>query len=139
MSCEIPMSCCSEKPEVEKRPLLSVEEASEVEALFRVLGNQTRVRILHALVRAGEMYMTDLAATLNMKQQAISNQLQRLVDRGMVAHRRNGNNVFYRIVDPCVITLLDRGLCLIEDARIRSRAGLPISPTQNLPSEQVLR
>jgi hypothetical protein len=32
-----------------------------------------------------------------------------------VAARRDGNNVFYRIADPCVNSLLDLGLCLIEE------------------------
>ena len=50
-----------------------------------------------------------------MKPQAVSNQLQRLSDRGIVQTRREGNNVLYRIVDPCVIELIDRGLCLLED------------------------
>ena len=50
-----------------------------------------------------------------MKPQAVSNQLQRLSDRGIVQTRREGNNVLYRIVDPCVIDLIDRGLCLLED------------------------
>jgi ArsR family transcriptional regulator, lead/cadmium/zinc/bismuth-responsive transcriptional repressor len=50
-----------------------------------------------------------------MKPQAVSNQLQRLSDRGIVETRRDGNNVLYRIVDPCVIELIDRGLCLLED------------------------
>jgi len=88
--------------------------------------------MLHALTRAGEICVTDLAAALEMKPQAISNQLQRLVDRGMVASRRNGNNIFYRIVDPCVVSLLDRGLCLMEDARERALLRLPVSPGQSL-------
>jgi DNA-binding transcriptional ArsR family regulator len=72
-----------------------------------------------------------------MKPQAISNQLQRLVDKGMVASRRNGNNIFYRIVDPCVVSLLDSGLCLMEDAKERAGLGLSIFPTQNLHAEQI--
>ena len=39
---------------------------------------------------------------------------QRLVDRGILATRRNGSNIYYRVVDPCVPVLLERGLCLIE-------------------------
>jgi len=35
-----------------------------------------------------------------MTPQAVSNQLQRLGDRGILAARRNGNSVFYRIADP---------------------------------------
>ena len=122
---ELPMTCCGEKPKVEERPLLSSEQAGELESLFKILGNQTRLRMLHALARVTELCVTDLAAALGMNPQAISNQLQRLADRGMVAHRRNGSNIFYRIVDPCVITLLDKGLCLMEDALERRRLLVP--------------
>ncbi len=75
----------------------------------------------YALAREGEMGVMELADLLAMKPQAISNQLTRLADRGILGYRRNGNNIYYRIVDPCVIELLDDGLCLSEDAKARSR------------------
>ena len=84
---------------------------------FQVLSDPTRLRLLHALVRAGEMCVSDLARAVGMKPQAVSNQLQRLLDRGIVATRRDSNYVHYRIVDPCVVGLLDLGICLAEDAR----------------------
>ena len=99
---------------VEHRPLISPDEASQLMRLFKVFANDTRLRLLHALVRDGELCVTDLAAAVGMKPQAVSNQLQRLVDRGILGSRRNGNNIHYRVVDPCVPVLLERGLCLIE-------------------------
>ena len=60
-----------------------------------------------------------MADLLAMKPQAISNQLARLADRGIVGSRRNGNNIYYRIVDPCVIEILDHGLCLNEESKAR--------------------
>ena len=71
-------------------------------ALFKVLANDTRIRLLHHLVRSGEATVTDLAKTLGMKPQAVSNQLMRLSDTGMLASRRDGNNVYYRVVNGCV-------------------------------------
>ncbi len=119
--------------------MLSSQESAELESLFKALANQTRLRMLHAIVKAGEICVTDLAEALEMKPQAISNQLQRLVDKGMLASRRNGNNIFYRIVDPCVIGLLDRGLCLMEDANQRSRLAFQMVPDQmNLTREAEL-
>jgi len=109
------------KPLLKDRALLSSEQAFALTAVFKVLANDTRLRLLHALVREGEMGVMELADLLAMKPQAISNQLTRLADRGIVGSRRNGNNIYYRIVDPCVIELLDHGLCLSEDAKARSR------------------
>ncbi|HBP89240.1 MAG TPA: transcriptional regulator [Nitrospiraceae bacterium] len=107
----------SRKPSLRQRSLLSLQEAAELRDLFAILANETRLRLLHALVQAGELCVTDLAERLGMKPQAVSNQLQRLADRKILATRREGNHIYYRIVDPCVPTLLHRGICLVEDTR----------------------
>ena len=99
---------------------MSCEQAVEVETLFEVLANDTRLRLLHQIVRSGEACTSDLASALEMKPQAVSNQLRRLQDRGIVSGRRDGNNVFYRLVDDCVVILLERALCLIEESSKRS-------------------
>ena len=101
-------------PRVEQQPLISPEQAAALMRLFKVFANDTRLRLLHALVRDGELCVTDLAVAVDMKPQAVSNQLQRLVDRGILKARRNGTNIYYSFADPCVPVLLERGLCLIE-------------------------
>ena len=102
------------QPAVNERTLLTPDQAAELMRLFKVFANDTRLRLLHALVREGEMRVGDLADAVGMKPQAVSNQLQRLVDRKILNSQRRGTNIFYRIVDPCVPVLLERGLCLIE-------------------------
>jgi DNA-binding transcriptional ArsR family regulator len=94
--------------------LLTPGRAVELMNLFKVLANDTRLRLLHALVCHGELCVTGLADVLGMKAQAVSNQLQRLLDRRILGSRRQGNNVYYRIINPCVTALLDQGLCLVE-------------------------
>lgn len=116
-------ACCLPKPLIGERALLTDIQASGLESLFKILGNQTRLRMLHGLVRAGELCVSDLAKEVRMKPQAVSNQLQRMVDQGILSPSRNGNNVYYRIVDPCVVSLLDKGLCLLEDSMERTSAG----------------
>jgi DNA-binding transcriptional ArsR family regulator len=115
--------CCPPKPELGDRELLSHDQAGEVAGLFKLLGNDTRLRLLHALTKAGELCVSELAKAVEMKPQAVSNQLQRLVDRKVLGARRNGNNIYYQVVDPCVTTLLDYGLCLAEDSEARLAEG----------------
>ncbi|MBI4795717.1 MAG: helix-turn-helix transcriptional regulator [Deltaproteobacteria bacterium] len=115
------LTSCLPKPSLRERELLTPEQAGELQGVFKTLANDTRLRILHALVRAGEVCVSEMSDLLAMKPQAISNQLIRLADRGIVGSRRNGNNIYYRLVDPCVIQLLDHGLCLSEDAKTRSK------------------
>ena len=108
-------ACCSPRSPLKERPLLSFIDAVKVMALFKVLANDTRIRLLHHLVRTGEASVSDIATTLGMKPQAVSNQLQRLSDTRMVSSRREGNNIFYKVMNGCVAPLLDLGLCLMED------------------------
>ena len=108
------LSQFTRQPPVENFPLIDREQAADLMRLFKVFASDTRLRLLHVLVREGEVCVTDLAEAVEMKPQAVSNQLQRLVDRGILGSRRDGNNIFYRIADPCVPILLERGLCLIE-------------------------
>jgi len=111
------------KPALGKRPLLDARQADELVRLYEVLANDTRLRLLHALERAGELCVTDLAAEVGMRPQAVSNQLQRLSDRRIVAARRDGARIYYRIADPCVTGLLDLGLCLLEESGRLPREG----------------
>ncbi len=113
------------KPPLAARPLISSGQAGALERTFKVLGNTTRLRLLHALVKRPGLSVTVLAETVGMKPQAVSNQLQRLVDKGIVSNVRNGTNIHYRIVDACVMGLLDQGLCLTEDTWKRQSKALP--------------
>ncbi len=110
---------CSPKPSLAARNLITPEDAMDLMSLFKVLANDTRLRLLHALARSGELCVSELAMSVGMKPQAVSNQLQRLVDRGILKSTRNGYNIYYRIIDPCTLNLLDQGMCLIEEARHR--------------------
>ena len=105
---------CASPPRLKTRSLLNLQEGEQLATLFKVFANPHRLRLLHALERAGEIRVGDLAAALGLKVQAISNQLQRLADQGMVAARRDGQNIFYRINNPCLPSVLEHGLCLME-------------------------
>jgi len=115
---------CSPKPVLTHRSLLSMRQAQTLESLFKMLASATRLRMLHALACAGELCVGELAEKLKMTPQAVSNQLQRLAERGIVEAQRDGVQIRYSIIDPCVLALLDEGWCLAEDAqaRILSRA-----------------
>jgi ArsR family transcriptional regulator, lead/cadmium/zinc/bismuth-responsive transcriptional repressor len=117
----IQASDCQGRILLKDRPLLSPIQAGGLAAVFKVLANDTRLRLLHSLVRAEELCVTDLAVAVGMKPQAVSNQLQRLSDLGILASRRDGNSIHYRLIDLCVRSLLDQGFCLMEEVTERGR------------------
>lgn len=109
--------CCPTEVLLPEEEPLTVQQSLDIEDLFKVLANGTRLRLLHSLARVKEMCVCDLSASLGMTPQAVSNQLQRLHDKGIVSSKRLGNRIYYRVVDRCLITILHSALCLVEDGK----------------------
>jgi len=75
-------------------------------ARFKALGHPVRLQILDML-RRGETCVCHLETALSRRQAYISQQLMILREAGLVEARKDGLKVFYRIVDPVVVDLLD--------------------------------
>ena len=63
------------------------EELYDLAELFKVFGDSTRIRILHALFES-ELCVGDIAQILNLSQSAVSHQLKLLKDAKLVRFRR---------------------------------------------------
>lgn len=74
-------------------------------ALFRSLGEPTRLAIVHELAR-GERRVVDLTRTLALAQSTISSHLSCLADCGLVASRPEGRQAFYRLTQPDLLHVL---------------------------------
>ncbi|MBR0684194.1 helix-turn-helix transcriptional regulator [Roseomonas eburnea] len=80
--------------------------AREAAGLLRLLAHDRRLLLLCHLLQEGEVTVGTLAARLGLSQPAMSQHLQRLRDDGLVATRRTGTTVHYRIADPRLVRLL---------------------------------
>jgi len=69
------------------------------QAIFDVMSDSTRRRILALLVADGELCVCELTAALDDIQPKISRHLSVIRDSGLVDVRRRGTWVFYRIAD----------------------------------------
>lgn len=87
--------------------LIEVDEAAELAEMFRLLGDPTRVRILFALLEAGELCVCDVAAVVDTSETKVSQAMRLLRGSGVVRNRRDGRNVYYRLDDAHVRLLLD--------------------------------
>lgn len=74
--------------------------------VIRILGHPLRLRILESL-EMRERNVTDLQDELEVTQAVISQQLAILRSEAVVASRREGPRVYYRIVEPKVSRILD--------------------------------
>ena len=97
----------AERVEATRARALDGDAATEVAGLFRLLGDPGRVRMLSALLEAGELCVCDLAAVVDMAESPVSHSLRLLRNAGVVRHRRAGRQVFYRLDDAHVRLLLD--------------------------------
>ena len=89
---------------------------------FRAVGEPLRVRLLD-LLRDGELTVGDLAGRLGAGQQNVSKHLGVLVDAAMVARRKDGNHVYYRIADEGVLALCEQ-VCGSLQSQLSTLAAL---------------
>ncbi len=74
--------------------------------LYKALMHPARLVILD-LLREGEACVCHMEATFGYRQAYISQQLMTLRDAGLVEDRRDGLNIFYRIIRPEIFDVLD--------------------------------
>jgi DNA-binding transcriptional ArsR family regulator len=102
----------------------AVPGAEQLEALglfFKLVGDPTRLGILHALA-PGELCVRELGDALGMSESATSHQLALLRRARMVKSRRAGRSVYYGLCDRHVRQL-------VEAARVHlAEKGVPRAP-----------
>ncbi len=76
--------------------------------LLTVAGNETRLKILFLLSQEPELCVCDMADITGMTVSSISHQLSKLRVHGFIRKRREGQAIFYRLVDTPFITILKR-------------------------------
>lgn len=87
--------------------------ADEACRLMKVLSNPDRLMLLCQLSR-GEMCVSELEQELGIVQPTLSQQLGVLRDEQLVATRRDGKNIYYRMSSPeavAVIRVLHARFC----------------------------
>lgn len=89
----------------------------EVARLFSLLGDPTRLRLLSRLHDDGELAVGELAEATGVSVANVSQHLNRLAAAGLLARRREGRTVRYRIADPRL-----EELCDLVCSRVRERA-----------------
>jgi ArsR family transcriptional regulator, lead/cadmium/zinc/bismuth-responsive transcriptional repressor len=96
---------CRDKVEELRESLLSIAGLSE---LYKALADETRIKILYLLSKQ-ELCVCDLAFLLETTLPAISHHLRLLKTLRLVASRRDGKMVFYRLDDDHVLALIEQG------------------------------
>jgi len=82
---------------VQSAPEVSDQSVRELAQVFKLLSDETRLRILFylALSPNGELHVTDLCQRLGQSQPAVSHHLALLRVSGLIESRREGKHNFY--------------------------------------------
>lgn len=94
------------------------ELAIHAAEVLKAVAHPLRLQIVEAL-QDGERSVGDIVEAVGEKQAVTSQQLNMMKDRGVLASRREGVKVFYRILNPHVIHVLD---CVYNHCEARKRA-----------------
>ena len=85
------------------------EELYDLAEVFKVFGDQTRVKIMYSILK-GELCVAEIADVLDMTQSAISHQLSTLKASRLVKSRRDGKAIYYSLDDEHVEMILNMGV-----------------------------
>ncbi len=102
--CEHPQNICLAKAE-----MLADDAVHQLAETFKILGDPTRIKILHALSKR-ELCVCDIAAVVQMGQSAVSHQLRLLRGSRLVKYRKEGKMVCYSLDDDHIAMLLCQGI-----------------------------
>lgn len=87
--------------------LIGRDEAARLADGFKLLGDPNRVRILYALLEAGELCVCDLAGVTGVAETSVSQTMRLLRTAGVVRNRRDGRVIYYRLDDDHIRQLLE--------------------------------
>jgi DNA-binding transcriptional ArsR family regulator len=76
--------------------------------VFKLLADESRLKILLALAQDGELHVTALCDLLDQTQPAVSHHLTLLRMAGLVGFRRHGKHNYYRVESELVGNLLEQ-------------------------------
>ena len=83
-------------------------------AVFKVLGDPTRTKIISALLKE-ELCVCDLTALIGTSQSAISHSLRILRNMNLVKYRKEGKMAYYSLDDDHISAILTAGLKHVEE------------------------
>lgn len=86
-------------------PRVLEASAGRAAALLKALSNPHRLMVLCRLGEA-ECTVGDLLGQVGLSQSALSQHLAVLREEGLVATRREGTSIFYRIADPAALKVI---------------------------------
>ncbi|MCL1472772.1 ArsR/SmtB family transcription factor [Argonema antarcticum] len=104
LTCHPPHAVEIEDVQDLQQEIINTDKAQRMAEFFSLLGDANRLRIV-SILAVKELCVCDLAVALEMSESAVSHQMRVLRTMRLVSYRKQGRNVFYRLLDHHVLEL----------------------------------
>lgn len=81
-------------------------DLSDLATIIGLIGNDTRIKILYLIQSENRLCVCDLSDILGMTVPAISQQLRKLKDRGIISSEREGTVIYYSLTEKYLETVM---------------------------------
>jgi ArsR family transcriptional regulator len=107
--------------DIQDMPELAESTVKDFVSIFKLLSDETRLRILFYLTQRDELHVRALCSLLGQSQPAVSHHLALLRVAGLIEPRRSGKHNFYHLLPQRFQDLLDTLFASIpeQDRRLR--------------------
>lgn len=96
-----------------KAKMPSGVDIERLASFYKILADDTRCKIICALNEC-EMCVCDISSLLNMTKSAVSHQLSKMRECGVVKCRRDGKEIYYSLDDAHISVILELSLTHIR-------------------------
>lgn len=94
--------------------LLNEDKIIDLAELFKIFGDSTRVKIINVLLD-NELCVNDISEKIGISQSAVSHQLRILKQSKLVKYRKDGQTIYYSLLDNHVEKIFNLGREHIEE------------------------
>ncbi|HDW3056278.1 TPA: helix-turn-helix transcriptional regulator [Bacillus cereus] len=85
---------------------LDLDKYEQSADILSVLGNPTRLYVVHMLINKGPLNVSELWRAMELPQSTVSQHLLKLKSCKIVSWERKANEIYYRVDDPIVIKVI---------------------------------
>lgn len=114
--CEI--TCIHEEKVARAKNKLVNLDTNKVSDFFKILSDENRLKIIHALVHEDELCVCDIANIIDASVATTSHHLKYLKNFGVIDSRKDGKLVYYFIRDTKVLKLMEFGVSMKDEVLV---------------------
>jgi DNA-binding transcriptional ArsR family regulator len=88
------------------KPRINSDKLERAAYVLKAVAHPTRINIIDLLDQQKELSVTELSELLDCEQSLLSHHLTNMRDKGILAVRRDGKNMYYSLTDKTITKII---------------------------------